>query len=174
MTLMFAYGSNLHLDKMQVRCPRAKPLGHLLLKDWRLVFRGVADCIPEKGAVCYGGVWRITPVCEEALDRYEGVSGGVYTKEYLQVKRTPNGETSMLIYCMTSTGIYPPSVAYLNIIRQGYRDFNMPREAHRILARALRESWDDKAPSHVERQRHRRNGRPTLAEVPTKGANNNA
>lgn len=166
MTLMFAYGSNLHLAQMKVRCPAAVPLGRLLLKNWRLVFRGVADCIPEKDAVCYGGVWRITPVCERVLDRYEGVAGGMYTKEYIAVKPTPLGETEMLIYCMTSTGIYPPSTTYLNTIRQGYKDFNMPREAHRVLGRALRTSWEDKAPSHLERQRHRRNGRPTLAECP--------
>ena len=166
MTLMFAYGSNLNVAQMEQRCPAAEPLGRLLLRNWRLVFRGVADCIPEDGAVCYGGVWRITPRCEAALDAYEGIASGMYRKEYIRIKRTPQGETEMLVYVMNSTGIMPPSQYYLNVIRQGYRDHQMPRAARTVLNRAVAESWDDKAPSHLERQRHRRNGRPHLAKRP--------
>jgi gamma-glutamylcyclotransferase (GGCT)/AIG2-like uncharacterized protein YtfP len=166
MTVMFAYGSNLNLYQMSNRCPDAVALGRLRLADWRLVFRGVADCIPEPGAVCYGGVWRITPRCEVALDAYEGIGSGLYRKEYVPIKRTRDGETEMLIYVMNSTGIMPPSRFYLGTISQGYRDFNMPKIARKRLAEAVRESWDDKAPTHVERQRHRRKGRPPLAAYP--------
>lgn len=164
--LMFAYGSNLNVEQMARRCPDAEPLGRLRLPGWRLVFRGVADCIPQDGAVCYGGVWRITPRCEIALDRYEGIKSGMYRREYIPVETTPQGETEMLIYCMNSTGIFPPSAFYLDVIEQGYAHFRMPRAAHRMLAERVRESHDDKAPSHVERQRHRRTGRPTLAARP--------
>ena len=170
MTLMFAYGSNLHLEQMARRCPAAVPLGRLRLKDWRLVFRGVADCIQEPGAICYGGVWRITPACEKALDVYEGVASGLYEKVYIPVKRTPHGETEMLIYCMLSTGIAPPSKYYLGVIRDGYRDHRMPKAAHRLLDDAVRESYDDKAPTHIERRRYRRKGRPELAPYPPKPA----
>lgn len=168
MTLMFAYGSNLNCEQMAARCPKAKPLARLRLENWRLVFRGVADCMMERGAVCYGGVWRITDECEYELDIYEGVSGGMYRKEYIPIKRTPLGETDMLIYCMNSTGIFPPSAYYLKVIREGYRDFRMPKAAFATLNLALREAWDDKAPSHVERRRHTRTGRPRLAECPGK------
>ena len=167
MTLMFAYGSNLNLDQMSRRCPAAVPLGRLLLKNWKLVFRGVADVIQEPGAVVYGGVWRITPACERALDVYEGVASGLYEKVYIPVKPTPHGETEMLVYCMTSTGIMPPSKYYLGVIQEGYEDFRMPKKARRMLAASVRESWDDKAPTHIERQRHRRKGRPALAGGPT-------
>jgi hypothetical protein len=163
MTVMFAYGSNLNLAQMARRCPAAVPLGRWRLADWRLVFRGVADCIPEPGAVCYGGVWRITPRCEHALDAYEGIGSGMYAKTYIPIKRTPQGETELLIYTMNSTGIMPPSESYYDVIKRGYRDFRMPRAAHKLLREALEESWDDKAPTFRERQRYRRNGRPTLA-----------
>jgi hypothetical protein len=164
--IYFAYGSNLHLAQMDKRCPAAEPLGRLKLQDWRLVFRNVADIIREPGAVCYGGVWRITRDCERALDAYEGISSGLYRKEYIPIKATPQGETEMLVYTMNSTGIMPPSSHYLQVIKQGYRDFRMSKAAHKALAAALAESWDDKAPTHVERQRHRRKGRPTLAAHP--------
>src|SRR5215471_3552853 len=105
--LCFAYGSNLHVGQMAQRCPAAKPLGRIILPDWKLVFRGVADCVPEPGAVCYGGVWRITQDCERALDRYEGVRSGAYRKQYVPVTGDVEGEA--LIYVMNSTGIFPPS-----------------------------------------------------------------
>lgn len=165
MAVYFAYGSNLHREQMAKRCPDAVPLGRLKLPGWKLVFRGVADCIPddEDDAVCYGAVWRITPSDEQALDIYEGVRGGLYEKVYIPIKETPHGETEMLIYCMNSTGIFPPSVSYLRTIEQGYRDFRMPKAARDLLAAAVREAWDDKAPTNVERRRYRRKGRPPLA-----------
>jgi gamma-glutamylcyclotransferase (GGCT)/AIG2-like uncharacterized protein YtfP len=164
MTVMFCYGSNLNIPQMRIRCPRATALGRLRLENWRLVFRGVADCVYEPQEVCYGGVWRITPECEYALDIYEGISGGMYRKEYIPIKRTPQGETEMLIYCMNSDGIFPPSEGYLKTIRNGYKHFSMPKMAYTLLDKALCEAWDDKAPSHKERQRHTRNGKPRLAE----------
>ncbi len=161
--LYFACGSNLNLERMAGRCPRAVPLGRMVLPDWRLAFRCVADCVPEPGAECHGGVWRITPQCERALDVYEGVAGGTYRKEYIPIDGDPEGGESMLMYCMNSTGIDPPAVTYLKEIEQGYRDFRMPKAAYEALAKAVRASWDNKHLTHVERQRHRRNGRPPLA-----------
>ena len=166
MTLCFAYGSNLNIAQMAQRCPAAEPLYRLRLQGWRLVFRGVADCIQEEGAVCYGGVWRITPACERALDAYEAVASGMYRRVFLKLKQPSLGEARMLIYCMNSTGIMPPSEYYLDVIREGYRDFSMPRAAHTMLNRAVRDAWDDKAPSPVERHRYHRTGRPRLAARP--------
>lgn len=169
-TLYYAFGSNLHKGQMARRCPAAVSLGRLKLPGWRLVFRGVADCIPEEGAYCWGGVWRITPACEEALDDYEGVQHGLYRKEYIPIKRTADGQTRMLIYCMNSNGIMPPSQGYLDVIQEGYFDHKMPKAAHAALDQAVRDSWDDKAPSWIERQRYRRKGCPALAWRPKRAA----
>jgi hypothetical protein len=126
------------------------------------VFRGVADCVYEPGSQCPGALWKITPACEAALDRYEGVAGGFYRKEYAELSGI-DGETHLMYYAMNSTGIFPPSVAYLNVIRQGYRDFKLPLGS---LEDAVRASYDDKAPTYKERHRHRRKGRPALAGRP--------
>jgi hypothetical protein len=161
-TLYFAYGSNLNQRQMAVRCPAAIPLFKFALPDNRLVFRGVADCIVEAGASCPGAVWLITRECERALDRYEGfrpAGDGMYRKDILPIEPF-EGETGLMLYRMNSTGIFPPSEGYLASIREGYRDFKI---ATRPLHAAVRAAWDDKHPSHVERQRHRRNGRPALA-----------
>jgi len=164
--LMFAYGSNLNKEQMSRRCPAARDLGRLRLPDWQLVFRGVADVIREPGAACYGGVWRITPQCERALDRYEAYlpnGNGIYRKEYIPIKPTPDGVKEMMVYVMNSSGIYPPSEWYLQSIEEGYRDFRMPKAAYRKLDQAVWESWAEKAPTNIERERHRRKGRPVLA-----------
>jgi Gamma-glutamyl cyclotransferase, AIG2-like len=155
----FAYGSNLNKAQMARRCPNATPLCPLILPDARLVFRGVADCIEQPGSTCAGAVWVITPECERTLDIYEGVRGGMYRKEFIDIEPF-EGEDRMLIYRMNSKGIFPPSKSYYESIRVGYRDFQL---STRSLREALAASWDDKHPSHVERKRHRRNGRPALA-----------
>ena len=164
--VMFSYGSNLNIDGMARRCPAAVPIGEFQLPGWRLVFRGVADIIREEGAVCYGGIWRITPACERTLDVFEGVASGVYRREFIPIKPLQDGTNEVLIYTMSSTGIFPPSVDYLNVIRQGYRDFSMPKVGWHALSAAVRESWDDKAPSFLELWRYRREGRPPLAARP--------
>jgi hypothetical protein len=64
---------------------------------------------------------------------------------------------------MNSTGIYPPSAGYYDGIVQGYRDFEMDFTPLRL---ALKHSHDYKAPSHIERKRTRRMGRPYLKPRP--------
>lgn len=162
--LYFAYGSNLNLEQMRRRCPRAVPLGKYFLQDARLVFRGVADCIYEPGSQCPGGIWRITPNCEEALDRYEGVRSGMYSKNWLPIPGGEPGETDVLYYSMNSDGIMPPSKTYLAGIVQGYKDFHLDLA---LLDAAVKHSWDKEDRTHVERQRLRRTGRPERAVSPS-------
>lgn len=165
MTIYFAYGSNLNLGEMKKRCPKGEPLGKWVLNDSRLVFRGVADCIYEPRSKCYGGLWKISLECEAALDRYEGYRPdgyGMYRKVKVELTEPFHGESSIMLYTMNSTETIPPSVSYLKLIEQGYRDFGLPLRA---LYKAVKASWDDRNPSHVERQHHNCNGRPALANV---------
>src|SRR5580765_4403782 len=134
----------------------------------RLVFRGVADVVFDEGSACPGGIWRITAECERALDRYEGFDPdypdrGMYAKEYVELDGLPDGEREIMLYTMNSTGIYPPSEGYYQTIEQGYRDFGLKLAP---LRAALEHSYDAKRPSHVERKRTRRMGRPALAPRP--------
>jgi len=169
MTLYFAYGSNLNKKQMKVRCPKAKVVGTFTLNDARLVFRGVADVIADSTSKCVGGIWKITKDCELALDRYEGFNpanqaGGMYRKVYLQLAKPIAGETELMLYVMNSEGIMPPSQYYLDAIRQGYKDFGIDPAQ---LKAAVERSHDDRNPSHIERQRQRRNGNPQLAQRPS-------
>lgn len=164
--IYFAYGSNLDIAQMKRRCPRAKPLRRWKLGNARLVFRGVADCIVEEGAVCYGALWLITPQCEAELDVYEGFrkedpEAGMYRKVTVALPGPMfGGHTEMMYYAMNSEGVFPPSGYYLATLVRGYGDFKLPlRPLHDAVAAA----HENKNPSYVERQRYRRTGRPALA-----------
>ena len=118
--LYFAYGSNLNRDQMQMRCPDAKPIGKLMLANWRLVFRGVADIEPCEGHILPVGLWSITDKCETALDLYEGYPR-LYGKRYFNIK----GERYMT-YTMNHDHISPPNAGYVDTIREGLDDFRLP------------------------------------------------
>lgn len=167
--LYFAYGSNLCVQHMRRRCPAAKPVmeadgtrKQLFVQDAALVFRGVADVTTRKGEdnVVPGGVWRLTPDCERALDRFEGVSvqHRGYLKRYFKLA---DGKTCLFYQMKTHRGIMPPDQEYLDLIRQGYEDFGLDLD---YLQKALDESWRTKRLTRYLIERHIRRGQPKLAK----------
>ena len=48
--LYIAYGSNINLWQMALRCPHSRPLDPAMLKGWELEFRGYANIVPNKDA----------------------------------------------------------------------------------------------------------------------------
>ena len=151
MKLYISFGSNLCRKQMWSRCPGARPLGKFMLTSARLVFRGAADVDYMKDSIMPCGLWAITKSDEDALDRYEGVAGGLYMKSEDIVLKYKGEPQKALIYLMTSEGVYPPSQAYANIIRQGYRDFKLDES---FLDAAIARSFEDK--NHDEQTRARR------------------
>ena len=70
--LYFAYGSNLDLQQMQMRCPDAVPFSHAVLHGYKLVERRFAD-IEESPEDCVNGaLYKISKNDLYALDCYEG------------------------------------------------------------------------------------------------------
>ena len=122
-----AYGSNLHMEQMMERCPDAIKIGIAVIPDYELLFRsnskaGVATIEPCKGSSVPVGVWGVSVRDEISLDRYEGWPW-LYEKEIFQVE-LHGKEINALVYIMTpGHRIAPPSDYYLNVIKEGYRDF---------------------------------------------------
>lgn len=135
-----AYGSNLCKARMRQRCPDARPVGRATVHDARLIFRGPADVVTEKGSSVVCGLWRISRADMSALDRFEGVSGGFYERRKALVK-VDGKHVDALIYVMKATGIMPPSHTYYDVVRRGYHDFGID-EAQ--LDAAIRYSWENK------------------------------
>ena len=115
--LYMAYGMNTNRDAMAVRCPKAKPLGGFYLPDTRLVFRGVADIVPDTETICSVVLWEITLDCLRSLDQLEGYP-------HLYNRRKIN--TDWIVYEMNDkTRNRPPNGGYYKMIEDGYKDFGL-------------------------------------------------
>jgi ribonuclease J len=100
MSLYFAYGTNMHPEQMKTRCPNATPLGGATLRGHKLFFTtdGLPSIAPQPNTTLYGVLWRITPEDEQALDIYESVQSGLYTKARLPIHFKDNPPRDALVY----------------------------------------------------------------------------
>lgn len=133
--IYIAYGSNMNKEQMSRRCPNARPIGKTILKDYKLVFKGVADIEKSEGEEVPVALWEITKECEKALDIYEGYPR-LYRKEYVQIEINGKIELAM-VYVMNYSKGAKPSEYYYNVIKQGYKDFDINMAP---LEKALKES----------------------------------
>lgn len=126
-TLYFAYGSNLHLEQMRLRCPTAEPVAAATLRGWKLVFRGVADIAEGKADdLVYGAVFRIREKDEHALDVYEGYPH-LYIKRFVTVKLADGSNARAMVYVMKSRKTHStPSDFYFNVIKEGFENWALP------------------------------------------------
>lgn len=137
--LYFAYGSNLNLRQMRRRCPGHRVVGPAVAEGWRLVFprpceswdgAGVAGIERADGRRVEGALYEVTAADEAALDRYEGIVDGEYTKRELTVT-LPGGSVQVaMTYFATPVdpGHFPPSRRYLETILEGARDHRLSDE----------------------------------------------
>lgn len=163
--LYWAYGSNLCVQQMRRRCPRAQQLRPLHMTEAKLVFRGVADVTLTRNSITPGGLWKITGECEKILDQYEGAgkgSGSLYVKRYIPVLQDGRKQDCMFYLMKTHRGIQPPSENYISIIEQGYNDFGLDLA---YLNEALEDAWGRKEITPMLRERYERKGRPKLARI---------
>jgi gamma-glutamylcyclotransferase (GGCT)/AIG2-like uncharacterized protein YtfP len=117
MPLYFAYGANMDAAAMALRCPVSRLIGRGQLPRYRfLIMReGYASVTGDPAKVVHGVLWELALDDIPALDRYEGVSGGLYTKAYLPV-RTGGGVRRALIYLGRSTAPGRPRPGYLEAV----------------------------------------------------------
>lgn len=117
--LYAAYGSNLNISQMSLRCPAARVIGRDSIDGVRMMFRGVADIVRDPKASCPIGVWEVTSKCLVALDRYEGFPR-LYNRCLVNTKY---GQA--IVYYMNHDHIDTPSAGYYQTIEQGYADFGL-------------------------------------------------
>ena len=159
--LYFAYGSNLDLEQMAQRCPDAEIVGPVRLENYELRFSGsgFATVAPRKGSVVYGLVWKITPNCEQSLDRYEGYPRH-YTKETMTVKDAAGAELPVMVYIMAESYCRQPALPspyYYRVIQRGFEANGLPVESLQAAwSRTIDEVWSgriDKPKRAPERNR---------------------
>lgn len=164
-SLYFAYGSNINLEQMAVRCPDAKPVGSVTLDNYELLFRGggFATIAPREGSQVQGLLWEITPRSERALDFYEGYPG-FYEKQSVAVRDSQGAEHSVMVYVMTGersrTPARPSQYYYAGIVdglQQNGMSVEPLEQAFRNLMDELR--WMDMSRPAADRPPKRRGGR---------------
>jgi len=144
-TFYLAYGSNLNLEQMAHRCPTAKPVGPVVLKDYQLLFRGghggaVATVEPFKGKSVPCLLWEITPADEAALDRYEGFPF-LYRKENIKVQLGKKNIETMVYIMNEGRPLGTPSCYYYSVILDGYKSAGLDTVT---LKQAVQDSMEDK------------------------------
>ena len=128
-----AYGSNMNIPQMRMRCPGARIIGTSVIEDYQLLFKGsktgsYLTIEPMEGAEVPVVIWEVTESDEKALDRYEGYPNFYYKKEMtLDIKGVRTGKVrrrDAFVYIMheeRELGI--PSWYYVNTCLDGYRAF---------------------------------------------------
>ena len=140
--LYIAYGSNLNLRQMAMRCPTAQLVGTGEVRDYELQFKGApygafATICAKEGAAVPGAVWSLQNRDEKVLDIYEGVKAGHYFKKEIPVQLGDQTKLA-LVYIMNPEAQFGiPTQRYYNAVLEGYE--NCKLDPH-ILNRAVDES----------------------------------
>ena len=131
-----AYGSNLNLRQMALRCHTAKPVGTAVIKDYELLFKGsktgaYLTIEPKSGAEVHVAVWSVEPADEKRLDVYEGFPTFYYKTELELSVRYFSGKNVVrkaFVYIMhEERPIGIPSNYYMRTCLEGYDTFGFDR-----------------------------------------------
>ena len=135
-----AYGSNMDVEQMKSRCPRAKIIGTGMLQDWRLMFKGVhitksfATIEEWQGWQVPFVLWDITRRHEMHLDLYEGFPKS-YQKKYVDVEVDGQKYNAMIYVKDEGLPVNPPITHYAAVLWDAYEHFGFDLQ---ILKDALK------------------------------------
>ena len=127
----FAYGSNLNKQQMKQRCPDAKPKFQAVLPNYRLIFTGwsrewkggTASIKPVRGEKVTGGVYEISEKDFRRLDRFEDYPATYDHINVLVINDNSTASTAITYIKRHQSDETKPSLEYLAVIRQGYKDW---------------------------------------------------
>ena len=142
-----AYGSNLNIRQMRMRCPSARIIGTSEIPDYELIFKGsktgsYLTIEPKKGSWVPVAAWEVSAEDEQALDRYEGFPTFYYKKEMLlPIKGIRSGKIrrrNTFVYIMHEDRVLGmPSNFYMQTCLSGYKSFGFdPKFLHEAYDRS--------------------------------------
>ena len=142
-----AYGSNLNIRQMRMRCPSARIIGTSEIPDYELIFKGsktgsYLTIEPKKGSWVPVAAWEVSAEDEQALDRYEGFPTFYYKKEMLlPIKGIRSGKIrrrDTFMYIMHEDRVLGvPSNFYMQTCLSGYKSFGFdPKFLHEAYDRS--------------------------------------
>ena len=142
MTLYFAYGANMNRALMRRHCPGATEIGTAALVGCRFIITtdGYASIVPRPGGRVFGVLWRLTVRDLAALNAYESLATGLYSKLTLPVRRSGR-RVAATIYVARSRSAGRPKPGYLDVILSAARDWRLPMPYVHSLARWSPTRW---------------------------------
>ena len=135
----FAYGSNLDLAQMKIRCPSSELISKGSLSGYRLTFNryssgwggGVADVIQDQDSKVWGLVFKLSNSDLKRLDSYEGCYNDQTSlyERWKTVINTPKGQISdVWVYTVVEKQKFvQPTLEYLQIIKDAAVKWNFPK-----------------------------------------------
>jgi len=123
--IYLAYGSNMNLYQMAVRCPTAKVIGPATLEGYELIFQGVnggayATIRRNKKKNTPVLVWELDDLAEHRLDKYEGFPT-FYGKAPFRVKIEGKTVRAMAYTMKRGFPLGMPDRHYYEGIEAGYK-----------------------------------------------------
>jgi gamma-glutamylcyclotransferase (GGCT)/AIG2-like uncharacterized protein YtfP len=134
MPLCFAYGSNMDQAAMLQRCPASKPVGIGRLMRHRFIIfdEGYASVVRDPQRAVWGMVWDLALADVPALDRYESLSTGLYTK-VVQPVVTEKGPRRAVVYIGRSAKAGTPLPGYMEVVVEAAGHAGLPEDYIRSL-----------------------------------------
>lgn len=135
MPLYFAYGANMDVAGMAERCPRSKPLGLAKLMRHRLAImrEGWLTAARDPRGRVHGVLWDLALADVSALDRFEELGDGLYTKAAQPVVAA-GGPKRALVYFGANSGPGIARADYLASVIAAANHWRLPAEALAALA----------------------------------------
>jgi hypothetical protein len=134
MPLYFAYGSNMDQVAMLARCPTSKPvgIGRLMRHRFMIFDEGYATIVRDPQRAVWGMVWDLALADVPALDRYESLSTGLYTK-VVQPVVTGQGARRAIVYVGRSVKPGTPLPGYMEGVVEAAQHAGLPEDYIRSL-----------------------------------------
>lgn len=154
MPLYFAYGANMDVAAMALRCPGSKPLGLARLPRHRFIITrdGYASVVRDPRRVVYGVLWDASLSDIRTLDKFEAVNSGLYVK-ITQSVLVEGGSRRALIYVGCSGFIGKPRPGYLENVLASAQHWDFPAQQIAEMAAFLGRPMDSTtAPAVVAAQ----------------------
>jgi Gamma-glutamyl cyclotransferase, AIG2-like len=124
------------VDAMAHRCPRSKALGLARLERHRLAVmrEGWLTAVREPRSAVHGVLWDLALSDIAALDRYEGLSQGLYAK-LTQPVIAERGPKQAIVYFGANAGPGAVRPDYIAEVRAAARSWPLPGEGLAALER---------------------------------------
>ena len=121
-------------NAMAGRCPRSKPLGLARLERHRLAVmrEGWLTAVRDPVSAVHGVLWDLALTDVAALDRYEGLSQGLYAK-LTQPVIAERGPKQAIVYFGANSGPGVPRPAYMAEVLAAARSWRLPAEGLEAL-----------------------------------------